>query len=148
MNADQEVLDTGSQGLETVLDTDLLAFVVGAAQIADRHLEDHPAALGRLGGELDLDREVVRSQRQRLEKRGAEHLVAGFDVGEIQIGEPVAQESDQAVAEMMLEVEDAAPLAGEKARSENHICAAVEEGSHQKLEVPGVVFEIGVLNHD
>src|SRR5262249_49408711 len=51
--------------LDRVFEGDLLAFLIGAAGVADGHLVDAPgwAALGDLGGDLRLETEAVRLQR-------------------------------------------------------------------------------------
>ena len=62
--ADSEAQD-GRQGRGPVTPVDLLAFLVGAAGVANRYLEDTGSALGQLDDQLRLEPEVVRYERNR-----------------------------------------------------------------------------------
>jgi len=71
---------------------DLLALVVGAAVIGDAHLVDPAAAAGELGGDLRLKAEALLTDADRLNDLGAEGLVAGLHVREVQVSEHVADQ--------------------------------------------------------
>src|SRR6185312_6400165 len=69
------------QGMEGVIETDFLAFLVGAAGIADRHLEYAPSAAVRplfrnLGRHLRLEAEPIALQVNSLDHVSPENLVA------------------------------------------------------------------------
>src|SRR5207249_8222303 len=71
----------------TTLFRSLLALLVGAPGVADRHLEDAPrrpalALAGDLRGHLRLEPEPVAPQLHPLDHLALEHLVAGLHVRE------------------------------------------------------------------
>ncbi len=55
------------------------------------------------------------------QKPGSDHLVAGFHVGEIQIRNDVAQESEKMIPKLMAEEKDTPVFAGEKTRTKDCI---------------------------
>src|SRR4051794_28846909 len=71
------------QGVEGVLEADLLALLVGAARVADRDLVDAPRRLAAprdLGGDLRLEAEAVRLEVDVRQHLAPEDLVAGLHV--------------------------------------------------------------------
>src|SRR5262245_66115752 len=90
-SAEEPVADDAGQGGEGVLEADLLALLVGAAGVADRHLVDAPGRPppGHLGRHLRLEPEPVGAEPEPLEDLAAEELVAGIHVGQVQVGEHV-----------------------------------------------------------
>src|SRR5215210_676449 len=145
---EEAVLDDRPQGLEGVLPADLLAFAVGAAEVADGHLEDPALALGDLGRDLRLHGEVVGADGDRLDQRCPEDLVAGLHVRQVEVGEPVAERGQHPVAEAVAIVEDPAAVAGQETRAVDHVGAVFQEGPHQARIVSRVVLEVGVLEED
>ncbi len=142
---DQPEAEHGGDRLPSVPPADLLAFELGPPEIADRHLEDPETALGDLGGDLGLERKVVRAQRKRLQELGAEDLVAGLHVGQVEIGEEVAHPGEEPVDSRMAVVQHPPAVGGEKARAVDHIGAVLEKRPYEARIVPRVVLEIGVL---
>ncbi len=80
---------------------DLFPFGVGAARIADWHLEQTRFALGEFDRDLRLEPKIVAHQRNRLKQRGADRLVARPHVSEIEVGNKVAQEREESVSQLM-----------------------------------------------
>src|SRR5689334_9374155 len=78
-----------------ILPANLLALFVGAPVVADGHLEDAPAAARHLGGDLRLETEAVLFHGDGADDLGAEGLVAGLHVGEVQVARHVAQRGEQ-----------------------------------------------------
>jgi len=58
-----------------------------------------------LGGYFRLKTETVFLYGYRLDDLAAEGFIAGFDVGQVEIGEHVWNEGDEAVAEAMPEID-------------------------------------------
>ena len=71
---------------DAILPADLLALGIGAAVVRNRQLPDPGIRLGQPGGDLGLEAETVAGEHQRLHQRRPDHLVAGFHVGQVQIG--------------------------------------------------------------
>ena len=133
--------------LERVLQPDLLALLVGAAVVRDRHFVDARAHPRDLAGDLGLDAEVARLQIESIGDVADEHLVAGLHVREVQVGERIGQERQHPVADRMPEIEDAmAARRPEKARAVDHVGLALENRLEQQRVLARVVFEIGVLD--
>jgi hypothetical protein len=91
--------------------------------------------------------ETVRSNRHAFDHRRTERFVAGLHVGEIEIGEHVRQEREDAVADGVPEVEHSPRRAGET-RSVDDIAAAIENRLEELSVVVGIVLEVGVLDED
>jgi hypothetical protein len=110
-------------------------------------LEDARFALGQLDRQLGLDAEVVAHQRNRPQQVGSHRLVAGLHVGEVEVGDQVAEQREQPVADGVAEVEHAPVVGREEARAEHRVRPLAHEGQHQLLELCGVVFEGRVVEH-
>src|SRR5579859_1207211 len=88
------VPDDAVQRVERILQPDLLAFLVGPARVADRHLVDAPArvaVLGDLRGYLRFEPEAVGLEVQVGQHLAAKDLVAGLHIREVQVREHVRQ---------------------------------------------------------
>src|SRR5262249_49547478 len=75
---------------ESVFQADFLAFLVGAARIANWHFVDAPrrvAMLGNLGGNLWLKTETIRFKADVGQHLAAENLVARLHVREVEVRE-------------------------------------------------------------
>ena len=146
-SVDDAVAEEGPDGFEPVAPSDLLSLGAGAVVIADRDLEDPLAALCHPGRDLGAELEPLAPERQRLEQRGAEDLVAGRLVGEPRAVEEVRHRVQQ--EDGHLEVgEWKGIVAPQVARAVDHVRAARQDRLHQPGIVLGVVLEIGVLDDD
>src|SRR5687768_17323932 len=85
------VADDAIEGFEAVLDADLLALFVTSAAVGDADLVDPQPAVGDLGGDLRLEAESILLQLDALDHLPPEQLEAGLHVGEVEVGEGVAQ---------------------------------------------------------
>jgi hypothetical protein len=134
---------------ERVLQADLLALLVRAAVVRDGHLEDPVAAARHLGRDLRLDAEAAGLDRHRLDDLAAKHLVAGLHVGEVQVGEHVRGERQEAVAHRVPEVQDSPRAAAEEARAVDDVGVTLLDRRQQLEVLHRVVLEVGVLHdHD
>jgi len=89
--------------LHAVLPPDLLPFPVCPPIIGDPHFIDAASGPGYLGRDLRLNAETVLLNAQPLDNIGPEQFVAGFHVGEIQVGEHVGEEGEDSVSHIMPE---------------------------------------------
>src|SRR5262245_60145655 len=145
---EQPEAEDAPESAEGVLQTDLLAFLVGAAGVADRDLEDAPApAAGDPRRDLRLESEPGRLQANSLQHLAAEDLVARFHVGQVEVCHHVRQHGQDAVGDGMPEVEHAMALADE-ARAVDDVGAALDDRLQESWILRGIVFEIGVLHDD
>ena len=103
MRSESGVTEDRPQRADAVAPSDLLPFAVGSARIADRHFENPRAALGQLDGQLGLDVKRGAFERNALQQPRPHHLVAGLHVGEVQVADQIAQESQQLVSQRMTE---------------------------------------------
>ena len=86
-------------GAEAVSPAYFLAFLIGATIVGDAHLINAYAfETGDFGGYFRLKTEAFLLEIDALNYVGTEKLVAGFHVGEVQVGEHVGQEGEEAVA--------------------------------------------------
>ncbi len=103
--------------------------------------------LASLIGQLGLDAEVVVPERNGLQQLGADHLVAGLHVAQVEVGRHVDQRGQQAVAEAVVEQQHPPVVAGEEPGAEDGVGLLVEEGLHQARQVARVVLEVRVVGH-
>ena len=132
---------------EAVLPADLLAFPIVAAVVGNGDLVYPKAEAGDLGGDLGLDAEAVRAQPHALHHLARHHFVAGLHVGKVQVGDEVREQREEAVGELMPEAEHA-PRPSEEAGAVDHVGSAVTDRLDQLVVILGIVFEVGVLDHD
>ena len=134
------------QRLQAVLPADLLAFLVRPAVIADGHFVDAEFPLGALHDDLRLEAEAVGADGDALQQIGAEDLVAGLHVRQVQIAEHVGDQRQALVDHGVPEGQHARLLAGHVARAEDRVGVAVEQRPEQARIFRGIVFEVGVLD--
>jgi hypothetical protein len=147
-SAEEVVLHDAPEGAEAVFPADLFAFLVGAAFVGDADFVQAAAAGGDLGGDLGLEAEAVFLDGDGADEVAAEDLVAGFHVGEVEVGEDVGAEGEEAVAEGVPEVEDAVAFAAGEAGAEDDVGDAGGDGFDEAGVLGGVVLEVGVLDDD
>ena len=86
-------------GAEAVFPADFLAFLVGSSIVGDAHFIDADAfETGDFGGHFGLEAETLLLEVYALDDICPEQFIAGLHVGEVQVGEHVGQESEEAVA--------------------------------------------------
>src|SRR5580692_3134686 len=103
------------EGARASSPANFLSFAIGTARIADRNFEYAGATLGQLDGELGLHVKRGAFERNAFEQVSANHLVTGFHVGEVEVGNQVAQEGEQFIAERVAKEKGALVAAGHKA---------------------------------
>jgi len=119
------ILGDDPEGFERVFQADLLAFLVGAAVVADRDFVDSGLPLGELNGDLGLEAEAVGPDGNALQQGRPEGLVAGLHVGEVQVGHDVAHGRQNPVRDGMPVVEDSPLAGGEEPGAEDGVSPAV-----------------------
>ncbi len=113
--------------LEGIFQADFLAFLVGAAVVADGGFVDLGLTLGELDGNFGFESEAVRPDGDALQQRSAEGLVAGLHVGKVQVGDHVAHGGEHPVGQRVPVVEHPAFPGGQEAGAEYGVGAAVEQ---------------------
>ena len=78
----------------------------------------------------------------------AEKLVAGFHVGEVEVGKHVGEEGEPLVSDGMPEEEDAVGVAAGESGAIDDIGVTVEHGLEEEVVFSWVVFEVCVLDDD
>src|SRR4051812_2706513 len=134
--------------VDAVPPRDLLALGVAATVVGDADLVDRPPCPRDLHGELRLEAEPVRRERDLVEDLAAEDLVAGLHVREVQVGDHVRERGQHLVAGVVPEVDDAVRTAAEEAAAEDDVGMTVDDRLEQPRVVGGVVLEVGVLDED
>src|ERR1700678_2497727 len=109
------------EGPHAVLPVDLLALLVGAAVVRNADLVDTAARVRNIGGDFRLEAEAALFDGDRLDDLPPEHLVAGLHVGQVQVGEHVREQREQAVADAVPEIEHAMRPAAHETRAEHHV---------------------------
>ena len=71
-------LQNHPEGFEGILETDLLAFVIGAAAITDGRFVDASLPLGQLDGDLGLKSETLATEWNTLQQRACERPCSRF----------------------------------------------------------------------
>ena len=135
---------------ERVAEADFFAGFVGAAGVADAEFIDTPAAAGDFGGHLRFNAEAVLLQvwQNLLDYLTTKDFVAGFHIGEVQVGEDVRQRCQEAVGGVVPEVEDTVRAGREESRTVDDVRAAFDDRLDEDRVLGRVVFEVGVLDHD
>ena len=135
------------EGFDTVSPVDVLTLGIGSAVVADRHLIDSCAPLGKAGGDLRLESESIAGQSKTLENISSHRLVTSLHVGEIEIVDHVRQQGENPVAQGMPEEKNTPLLTGGEPRAVNGISVTVDDRSDNPLIIGRVVFEISILNN-
>src|SRR5688572_7767987 len=91
------VLHDAPQRPDAVPPSDLLPLLVRPARVGDADLEDPALQARELGGDLRLEAEPVLADGDLLQDLAAEHLVAGLHVREVEVGEHVGEQREEAV---------------------------------------------------
>ena len=136
----------GDEGLHAVLPADLLPLLVGAPRVADRDLEDARLALRELDGQLGLEPEVVRDDRDRLEQRRCGRPCSRSPCPSGSRWSPVGEEREEPVAELVTEEQRAPRLAAREARAEDRVGLLLDEDLHDAEQVARVVLEVRVVD--
>ena len=144
---EEPVLEQQPEGLDAVLPADVLALCVAAAVVADGHLVDARVPLGQPRGELGLDAEAVALEGDLLEDVGADGLVAGLHVGQVDVVQRVGDEGQELVGQAVPEEQHGPLLAGGEARAEHRVGVALEDRREHARIVLRVVLQVAVL-HD
>src|SRR5271170_3235702 len=100
-------MENGPQGADAVLPTDLLPLAISPARVADGHLENAAAALGQLDRQFRLNIKCGAFERDALEKICANHLVARFHIGQVQVANEITEKCQQLVPQRVPEEEGA-----------------------------------------
>ena len=93
--------------------------------------------LAALHGDLRLEAKAVRADGNALQQVGAEDLVAGLHVGQVQVGEHVGDQREGLVDHRVPERQDAGLFAGQVARAEYRVGVAVEQRLQQRRVLLG-----------
>src|ERR1035441_1305530 len=99
---------------DAVLHPDLLALLVSPPAVGDRHLVDGDSELGHLCRDFNLEAESAAGNRHVADNLAAERLVAGFDIGHVDVGAQVGKKRQPLVGEVVVEVQHARRLAHQK----------------------------------
>src|SRR4051812_12291919 len=83
----------------TVSPRDLFALRVRPTVVGDGDLVHNARALCNLGGNLRLESEALTFNYDVLNDRPSEHLVAGLHVSEVEVGEGIRHDCQDAVAD-------------------------------------------------
>ena len=94
----KRILDDTPDGADAVFPIDLLALGVGAPVVGDSDFVDADTLLGELGGDLRLESKAIFLDRDGLNDFPPHGLVACLHIREIQIGEHIGHEREEAVA--------------------------------------------------
>src|SRR5438105_12549033 len=93
--------DNGQDGFNAILPRDLLSLFIAPPVIGDAYFEDSYSGpqLSDLRGNFGFEAEAVAFDLDAIEDALAEDFVADFHVGEVEVGEHVAEHRKHAVAE-------------------------------------------------
>ena len=129
--AQEAVFEDAADGAYAVFPADFFAFGVGAAVVGDGDFVDAGAGAGDLGDDLGFDAEAVLLEGDGLDQLAFKNFVAGFHVGEVEIGRHVRQEGEELVAEGVPEIQHAVLVRADEARAQDGIRLAAENGLEQ-----------------
>jgi len=114
--------------------------------VADGDLVDPQLPLGAFHGDLGLEAETVGADGNALQQVGAEGLVTGLHVGDVEVGEHVGNEREALVDFRVPEGQHAGLLAGQVAGAEYGVGVPVQKRPQQARVFRRVVLEVGVLD--
>src|SRR4029077_7119438 len=117
------------------------------ASIANGNFKNTGSTFGKFDGNFRFNFEALANKRDALQQIGANHLVAGFHIGEIQIRDDVAHKGQKSISKLVTEEKDAPVFAGKKAGAENGVGLFFQENLDHFKEIQRVIFEIGVMNN-
>src|SRR4051812_41652906 len=91
------ILQQTPQSPNAVSPTDFFAFFVGASSVADADFVNPKLAFGDFDCDLWLEAETVLFNGNRLNDLAPENLVAGFHVGQVDVGQAVGDQSQNPI---------------------------------------------------
>ena len=103
-------------------------------------------ALAELDGQLRLDAEVPAEERDGFEQVGPHRLVASLHVGEVEVGDDVGEEGEEAVAELVPVEQHPPHLAADEAGPEDGVGVLLHEDLDDAQQIARVVLEVGVVD--
>src|ERR1700739_4541612 len=87
------ILQQAPQGPETVLPADFLAFLISSSPVTYSPLVNSQSPLGQLHRNLRFEAESIFLDWDRLNHVAPERLIAGFHIGEINVGKRIRKKS-------------------------------------------------------
>src|SRR5262245_53370082 len=78
------------EGKNSIAETNLFAFSVRSAVVADRHFVDHNVDLGELGRHFDFNAKAARFENHVPDDVSSKRLIAGFDIRHVEIRQRIA----------------------------------------------------------
>lgn len=96
--------------------------------VGDGDFVDADALLGELGGDLRLEAKAVFLDWDGLNNFPPHGLVAGLHISEIQVGEHVGHEREEAIAHGVPKVEHPVLLRANETRTKNRIGFSTQNG--------------------
>jgi hypothetical protein len=79
---------------------------------------------------------------------GLHRLIAGLDVGEVEISDQIAYESQEFVRKIVAKIEHPTRSSNEKSRAQTNVSQSFPDRADQLRNFPRMVFQVRVLDHD
>ena len=140
----ETILEDEPERRHPVAPVDLFTFLVSPAIINDGDFIHAKTVASRLGGDLRLDTEPVRLQREDPQTLGGECFVAGFHVREVDVVEHVGQEGQEPVAHRVPEIQHLS-LFTRKARAKDCVGLSLQNRLEQPAIVAWIVLQVRIL---
>src|SRR6516162_4316159 len=84
-------------------------------------------------------------QGDALEQGSPNHLVTSFHVGQIEVRDYIAEQSQKMVAHLVTEKQNTPVFAGKEPGTKDRVGLLVQENLYQFQQIQGVILEIGVM---
>ncbi len=124
--ATDAVLHNAVNCLNAVFPADFLAFIIAATRVGNADLVNFQATARQLCGHLRLEPEPVLLQIQSLNVLPFKELIARLHVGDVEIGEHVAESREYAIAHSVPKEQYPPLFPAGKSRAIHHIRAVID----------------------
>src|SRR6516162_2917664 len=102
-------------------------------------------AFRELDGKFRFDLEPLADQGDALEQGRPNHLVTGFHIGQIEVRNYIAEQSQKMVPHLVTKKQDPPLFAGKKPGTKDRVGLLVQENVYQFQQVAGVILEISIM---
>ena len=96
--------------------------------IGNAHFENAQTAYGGFGDDFRFEAETVLLDWDALDDLAPEHLITGFHIRQVQVGEHVREQREESVAHTVPEIEYPVASAREKPGTDHHVRRSLGEG--------------------
>src|SRR5438477_1783059 len=133
------VFHDGNDGTETIVPANLFPLLVRPSRVGDPYFIDTRSSPCDFSHDFRLKRESILLDGDGIEKIAPEHLITGFDIGEVQVGEHIGEQRYEPIPGHVPKVEDSVWSSALETRGKDDISAIFKDRREQRRIISWVV---------